>query len=34
LRFRDHESLYCLRATECTALIHVPMAIIEGTGCF
>jgi hypothetical protein len=34
LRFRDRESLYCLRVTEYTALIHIPVVIMEGTGCF
>ena len=34
LGFRGQETLYCLRVTEFTALLLVPVALIEGTECF
>ena len=32
--FQTQETLYCLRVTEFTALLLVPVALIEGTQCF
>ncbi|PMD47876.1 HET-domain-containing protein [Hyaloscypha variabilis F] len=34
LGFRSNETLYCLRVTEFTALLLVPVAVMEGTDCF